>query len=78
MGTYEHGDFVKVEFEDEGPLPGEWMWVRVDRCDDERQLIFGMLDSEPLVTTGTKLGQELVISYEKVREHRKPWEFKKN
>jgi len=78
MGTYERGDFVKVEFEGEGLIPGEWMWVRVDRSDDEHQLIFGVLDSEPLVTTGAKLGQQLAISYEKVREHRKPWEFKRS
>jgi hypothetical protein len=24
------------------------MWVRVDDCDDQKQLVFGMLDNEPL------------------------------
>jgi len=24
------------------------MWVRVSRCDDQKQLVFGTLDSEPL------------------------------
>lgn len=53
------------------------MWVRVTGCDGQRRLIFGSLDSEPL-DEELELGQELGVSYDKVREHRKPWEFKKN
>ena len=34
MPTYQRGDFVKVEFADETTGIGEWMWVRVQRCDD--------------------------------------------
>lgn len=34
---YERGDYVKVEFEGEGGMPGEWMWVRVDHRDDEKE-----------------------------------------
>lgn len=48
MPKYERGDYVKVEFESEAGWPGEWMWVRVRECDDERQLVFGILDSEPV------------------------------
>ena len=77
MAIYERGDYVKVEFAGTARLPGEWMWVRVDRCDEDLQLIFGRLDNEPLVTTGVEVGQELAISCDKVREHRKPWEFRK-
>jgi hypothetical protein len=48
MPTYERGDYVKVEFQDETTVIGEWMWVRVHNCDDEKQLVFGTLDNEPL------------------------------
>ena len=46
------------------------MRVRVDRCDDEKQLVFGTLDNEPLNEYGgnLKLGSELAISYSQVRD----------
>jgi hypothetical protein len=53
------------------------MWVRVHHCDDERQLVFGTLDNEPVVNSEQlQLGQELAISYGKIREHRKPTEIR--
>lgn len=77
--TYQHGDYVKVEFAGEAGMPGEWMWVRVSRCDDEKQMVFGTLDSEPLNDYRGKiaLGSELAISFSQIREHRKPTEFTK-
>ncbi len=80
VAQYDRGDYVKVEFQAETPgLPGEWMWVRVHHCDEERQLLFGTLDNEPVVNPeDLQLGQELAISYGQIREHRKPWEFRKN
>ena len=79
MARYERGDYVKVEFPDETTGIGEWMWVRVDRSDDDEQLVFGTLDNEPLNEYGgkVKLGSELAVSYDKVREHKKASEFKK-
>jgi hypothetical protein len=70
---YERGDFIKVEFDsDVQGLPGEWMWVRVDHCDEKRQLMFGTLDNEPVVNAEhLQLGTELAISFDKIREHRK-------
>ena len=78
MTQYDRGDYVKVEFAADTPgLPGEWMWVRVHHCDEERQLLFGVLDNEPVVNPeDLQLGQELAISYGQIREHRKPWEFR--
>jgi hypothetical protein len=80
VARFDRGDYVKVEFENgvQG-LPGEWMWVRVDHCDEERQVVFGTLDNEPVVNSeDLRLGEELAINYGKVREHRKSWEFRKN
>jgi hypothetical protein len=73
VARYNRGDYIKVEFEStEEYLPGEWMWVRVHHCDEERQLVFGSLDNEPVVNSeDLRLGKELAISYDKVREHRK-------
>jgi hypothetical protein len=47
----------------------------VDGNDDEQQVVFGQLDSEPLVANDLKLEQRLAISYQKVREHKKPPDF---
>jgi len=46
--AYEAGDYVKVEFPDETTGIGEWLWGRITRCDEERLLVFGILDNEPL------------------------------
>ena len=79
MPTYEQGDYVKVEFPDEVTGIGEWMWVRVESCDDQKKLLMGRLDNEPLNDYRGKiqLGSELVVSYAQIREHRKPTEFTK-
>ena len=47
------------------------MWVHVQSSDDDEGIVFGRLDNEPLVNTDMKLGQELAIRYDLVREHRK-------
>jgi len=76
---YEIGDYLKVEFEGENGMPGEWMWVIVQSRDDEKRIVYGTLDNEPLNDYGgkAKLGSELAIRYDKVREHKKPTEFTK-
>jgi len=78
MPTYEPGDFIKVEFQDESTGIGEWMWVRVHRCDEARQILFGILDNVPVNDASGKLGlgTELAINFSQVREHRKASEFK--
>lgn len=79
MAIYNVGDYVKVEFLDEPTGISEWMRVRVTRCDEQKQLVFGTLDSEPLNDYDGKvgLGSELAISFSRIREHRKPTEFTK-
>jgi hypothetical protein len=73
MPRYAAGDYIKVEFPDEVTGVGEWMWVRVQSCDDAKELVFGTLDNAPIndASGKLKLGTELAISYSQVREHRK-------
>jgi hypothetical protein len=77
MAKYAPGDYIKVEFPDEVTGVAEWMWVRVEICDDKRKVVIGRLDNNPLNDYGgkVKLGSELVVSYSQIREHRKPSEF---
>lgn len=75
MGRYLQGDHVKIEVADEKSGDVEWIWLLVDRSDDHQQLVFGQLDSEPVVVTGMKRGQSLAVSYEQIRDHKKPFEF---
>lgn len=79
MPTYEVGDFVKAEFMDERTLESEWMWILVDSCDDANRLLFGQLESAPLLEHGRNLGpgSRLAITFDKIREHKKPWEFRR-
>jgi hypothetical protein len=74
---YERGDYVKVEFSDEITGVGEWIWVRVHRCDDENLLVFGALDNVPLNDESgkLKLGTELAVSFTQIREHKKSSDF---
>jgi len=71
MPTYQRGDHVKIEFADNSSGESEWMWVRVDSSDDQKRIIFGTLDSQPVVHQNLKVGQELAVSYDKVRDHRR-------
>jgi len=53
------------------------MWMVVDRTDDKKRLVFGTLDNEPVSDYGgkVKLGSQLAVSYDNVREHKKSGEF---
>jgi len=64
MGPYLQGDFVKFEVVDSKSGDVEWVWLIVDHSDDQNQLIFGRLDSEPVVVGGIKRGQSLAVSYQ--------------
>jgi hypothetical protein len=75
MGRFAAGDYVKVEFKDENSGESEWMWVKVREADDERRVVFGKLDNEPIVNTDLRLGMELAVSYDLIREHMKDSSF---
>lgn len=74
---YAPGDYIKVEFPDEVTGIGEWMWVRVESCDDEHEVVIGNLDNEPVNDYQGKLrlGSSVAVRFSQVREHRKPSEF---
>jgi len=73
------GDYVKFEIrkaDQQRSGQSEWLWLRVDRCDEPNRLVFGWLDSEPAVlTSDLKLGQHMAVSYDNVRDHKKPSDF---
>ena len=58
------GDYIKFEIKDEQSGQSEWMWLRVDRCDQSKRLIFGWLDNEPvLFAADLKLGQHMAVGF---------------
>jgi uncharacterized protein YegJ (DUF2314 family) len=71
MGRYQQGDHVKIEVINEGSDESEWMWLLVRASNDEQELVFGTLDSQPVVIADMQVGQELAVSYDKVRDHRR-------
>jgi uncharacterized protein YegJ (DUF2314 family) len=71
MGKYRNGDHVKIEVKDEQFGASEWMWMFVESSDDEHRLVFGNLDNEPIANTDLKLGQQLAVSYDRIREHKR-------
>jgi hypothetical protein len=77
--AYERGDYVKVEFPDEATGIGEWMWMVVDHTDDMERLVYGVLDNEPVneYSGKVKLGSQLAVSYDNVRECKKASDFKR-
>jgi len=74
--TFAAGDYVKFEIKNDVTGESEWMWLKVDRCDEPNRLVFGWLDSEPVVfNSDLKLGQHMAVSYDNVRDHKKPSDF---
>ena len=71
MGRYNKGDHVKFEVVDDKLGEREWLWLQVDHSDDRNGLVFGMLDSQPIAVSGMHLGQELVVSYDRIKDHRR-------
>lgn len=70
MIVYAAGDYIKAEFRNEEAGESEWMWVRIHNDDPNLRVVFGTLDSEPIVCTDLRLGMQLAVSYDNIREHR--------
>jgi hypothetical protein len=43
------GDYINFEFGDDQTGEPGWLWLRVDYYDNLKKLIFGWLNSEPVV-----------------------------
>jgi hypothetical protein len=71
ISDYQPGDRVKVEFADDTSGEGEWMWVQVDSTNEGSRIVFGRLDSRPILHAGLRVGQELAVSCGQIREHRR-------
>lgn len=68
--VFKPGDYVKVVFVKESTGESEWMWVEVSSDDNANRIVFGRLDSEPVVNADLRRGMELAVSYDNIREHR--------
>jgi len=75
MDPIRPGDYVKVLFTNEETGESEGMWVKVERTDNRRRLLFGRLDNQPVLNLHLKLGDELAVSYDNIVEHVKPSAF---
>ena len=71
------GDYVKFEVRDSREnKQAEWLWLRVDRCDEKNRVVFGSLDSEPIMfNRELTLGQHMAVSFDNIRDHKKPSDF---
>jgi hypothetical protein len=74
--VFKPGDYVKVEFVKESTGESEWMWIEVSSDDSARRVVFGRLDSEPIVNEDLRRGIELAVSYDSIREHRTAGSFR--
>ena len=73
---YAAGDYVKFEIKDDATGESEWMWLKVDRSDEPNRFVFGILDSQPILfTKNLKLGQQIAVSFDNVRDHKKASDF---
>ena len=73
MGRFQPGEFVKAVFKDDETGEAERMWIKVDTCDDEKRIVFGTLDNEPIAVFRDKLwlGKEVAVSYDLIMDHMK-------
>lgn len=51
------------------------MWVKVESSDDGSRIVFGRLDNEPIASMDVRLGMQLAVSYDNIREHMKSESF---
>lgn len=68
MAKYNRGEYVKFELAETGSGQSEWLWMIVESCDDEAGVIFGTLDSMPIVSTQLRVGQQIAVSFDNVRD----------
>lgn len=69
MGSYTLGDNIKAKFRFRQSKDSEWLWFIVTACDDKQRIVFCYLDSEPRVNTHMRFGMEMVIGYDRIKDH---------
>ena len=63
MPRYKNADQVKVRFTDSETGDSEWMWLKVDYCDETKGIVFGWLDSQLVVLNEKiRLDRRLAVS----------------
>jgi hypothetical protein len=75
---YKAGDYVKIEITNELTRDSEWLWLEISRNDPESRLVFGKIDSDPVVNLDIHRGMEVAVSYDSIREHRTVESFRPN
>ena len=76
MAQYQVGDYIKAVFKDEKTGESEWIWVKVQGSDDALRVVFGELDTDPITLRSLRLGMQLAVSFDNIREHRTESSFK--
>lgn len=68
---YHHGEYVRIEMVT-GGAQARSIWMRVERCDDKRAIVYGTIDDETSQKFGNafRSGAKLGASYRQVREIR--------
>jgi hypothetical protein len=71
---YNLGDRLRIELSSGNAVTVVSVWIRVDRCDNRREIVFGTIDVEPSQELGRsfRCGSKLAASYRQVREQRLP------
>lgn len=71
VSKYQHGEYVRIEM-GTGGAQARSIWMRVERCDDKRAIVYGTIDDETSQKFGKALrsGAKLGASYRQVREIR--------
>ena len=72
MARSDKCDQVRIEVPHQESGYGEWMWLFGDRDSCRQQLVFGQLDSDPVVVSEMRLGQIFAVTCGQVRDLTKP------
>lgn len=78
MARLQRGGSVKAGgLREDSTDESERVRVGAESCDDETGVLFGKLDSVPLLGTKLRLGNGFAVSHDKVVEHRKASDFER-
>ena len=67
MAAYSFGDLIKVKVCYGSTGEVEWMWMRVNSCDNVNRVVLCQPDNIPLLNTELRVGQQLAVSFDKIK-----------